>query len=189
MNTCRQPHNVAKLWQVVYRYLRSRGQSHLDAQDSAQEVFHQLMRRQRLGSFLEETASPSHLNNRLCLAAKRLLVDQYRRENAQKRGSARMKSEEDLEAIPSQWPAPDESLAEKETRHHIESSLAQLGQEMEARGQGSTFDALKPFFQEHEVPPSHASVAKRLSQNEANVRVIASRMRRRLRVLALEAAS
>jgi RNA polymerase sigma factor (sigma-70 family) len=174
-------------WRPLYAYVRRSGHSIEDAQDLTQSFFSRLIEKDYL-----QHVDPSLGKFRAFLLAslKNFLANEWRREQAQKRGGdAQMLSIEDMTRAEDAL-AGALSLTETPERLYernwalavLERTTARLAEEFAAAGKARVFELLKPYLAGDRNTP-YAQSAAELGISEVTARVAVHRMRGRFRDL------
>jgi len=170
-------------WYPVYAYLRTRGSTPLDAQDLAQSFFLHLLDSQTLA---KATPERGRFRCFLRVAVERFLVDQWRHEQAQKRGGAvrfvswnqdwaeRHYRRHGLAAL-----TPDRLFDRSWALTLLQRVLDRLQAELIGLGKGPLFDHLKERLLDDGDSPPYAEIAQRLGASETSLRTTVCRLRHR----------
>ncbi|MCA9060036.1 MAG: sigma-70 family RNA polymerase sigma factor [Planctomycetaceae bacterium] len=181
-------------WYPLYAYARRSGRSADDAADVTQSFFAQLLERPLL-----ESADPEFGRFRTFLLTvfKRFLINDFQRQQAQKRGGGvatisidSATGEQQYRHEPaSNWTAED--LYERRWALTLLSlTMERLEQEYRERGKLRLFELCRPHLAGSEGKLTCAETGRELKLTEAAVRVTVHRMRARFReLLAAEIAS
>lgn len=175
-----------KYWYPLYVYVRRRGYSHAEGQDLTQEFFSRLLEgnlvrlakreRGKFRSFLL-----SSLNN--------FLINEWKKERAQKRGGGRVTFFSELEGADERWrldaalrTEPEEAFDESWALAVLRQAFARLHAEWTGQGREDLFQKLKPFLLGDADGP-YREVARHVGVSEGAIKVGVHRLRRRLREL------
>ena len=170
----------------LYVYARAVNTTHHDAEDLVQGFFHHLLGRDFLAGVGPEKG---RFRSFLLKSFDNYRRDQHDKANAQKRGGGQElvpldHTESDLDTPPpvdaNTVPASleyDRAWA----RTVLANALARLEQEAEPTGHQAVCHALEPMLCDDEDAPSYRRLAEELRMTEGAVRVVAHRLRVRLR--------
>ena len=177
-------------WRPLYGFVRRTGYSAEDAQDLTQSFFAHLLEKHAL-----RHVDPSFGRFRAFLLAsiKNFLTNEWRRDNALKRGGGvNLVSLDEMAQAERVWSAePAESMTPDRVYERgwalalLARAAARLEAEFQAAGKGHIFQRLKPYLT-GDGTASYAEVASALEMNEVTVRVSVHRMRGRFRDLLRE---
>ncbi|HEY9174732.1 MAG TPA: sigma-70 family RNA polymerase sigma factor [Verrucomicrobiae bacterium] len=177
-------------WYPLYAYVRHRGHEPADAQDLTQEFFAHLLERPWLDGV---HPSKGKFRSFLLASMKHFLANEWRRGQAQKRGSGRTLfslealAAGDLKNIePSHHETPDRAFEHHWANAVFDQALARLRSEYTDVGKGALFDSLKGCLKADEGQSNYAEVAKQFGMSRAAVKKAAQRLRERCRVLLRE---
>ncbi len=173
-------------WHPLYFYIRRRSNSLHEAQDMTQAFFERLLENRTLAN-----ADPDRGRFRafLLTACKRFLANEWKKENAIKRGGGRRALSLDFDAAEDRYAIEAEESLTPEIVYEqqwaitlLGSVLEQLASEFDSRGKREQFEVLKPFLSGSRSL-THAEAAAKLDMQEGAVKVAAHRMRTRYREL------
>jgi len=173
----------ATYWRPLYTYVRHSGRSVEDAQDLTQSFFFRLLERD---SLRHVDPALGKFRSFLLVSMKNFLANEWRREQAWKRGgSAQLLSLEDLTRAEKHYAA---DVARPETPEQVyernwalallQRAVAQLEKEFKAAGKDHVFQALQPYLT-GDRDGQYGPVAAELRISEVSVRVAVHRMRGR----------
>lgn len=174
---------ITRYWKPLYLYARGRGFSADDAEDATQEFMAQLMNRDWLSR-----ADPAKGRFRTFLLStwKQFLVDQYRKQNAQRRGGRLRRwsidsglANEIPESIASSPLEADRSFMRAWAEAVLHSAKQQLGDEYARRGDSAVFQALSEFLVTPIDHQEYERLARQLSLSPNALRVALHRVRKR----------
>jgi|ERR1035437_3466493 RNA polymerase sigma-70 factor (ECF subfamily) len=178
----------ANYWRPLYAYVRRSGRSIEDAQDLTQSFFLHLLERNGL-RHVEPTRGKFRAFLLACL--NNFLTNQWRRENAGKRGGAvRFLSAADLSRAEEHYasglatPESPERVYERNwALALLQRTMERLTEEFAAAGKSHVFEALKPRLTGDGDGAAYAELSAALGMSEVGVRVTVHRMRGRFRGL------
>ena len=174
-------------WYPLYAYVRRRGQSPEDAQDSTQAFFARLLERNWVG---QADQQKGRFRSFLLSAMNHFLADEWDKARAQKRGGG-------LAPIPLQFdvaetryshePAdnvtPEHSYERRWALTLLDEVLRRLRSEYEQDGRGELFAALHPCLVGDRSSQPYAELAVKLGISEGTVKSAVHRLRQRYRQL------
>ena len=179
-------------WVPVYCYIRSRDRKHQDAEDLTQAFFAQLLQRE---TFAKADKNRGKLRAYLIVAIKRHLINCDRHDSRLKRGGP--KHADPSTDLPIDSPVaveganqifqqgavhsdtPETHFEKRWATTIIETSLAKLKGDYEAKGQGELFDAIRPFISLRAHIGDQGEVAGKLGMKIGAFRMAISRLRER----------
>jgi RNA polymerase sigma factor (sigma-70 family) len=172
-------------WFPLYAYARRCGQSPPDAQDLTQEFFCRLLEKRWLDSADREKGK---LRTFLVVAFKNFMMNEWRRNSAQRRGAGQASITLDTEFAESRQAAaisptlaPDEMFDQQWALTLLDLTVNRLRAEFADAGKPGDFDALKDCLMAERGAIDYATVATRLGLNEGAARVAVHRLRKRFR--------
>jgi RNA polymerase sigma-70 factor (ECF subfamily) len=170
-------------WYPLYAYVRSRGFSPEDAEDTTQAFFCQLLEK---GSFSRADRQRGKFRFFLLGALKKFLSDQLDKAMALKRGGGQkpisfdaQAAEERFKIEPVEALTPDRIFERRWGLTLLERAMLRLKAEYLAAGKQPLFEALEPFLSGAEDLPSYSRVAAGLGLTEAAVKSALHRLRQR----------
>jgi len=171
-------------WPPVYSYLRRRGQSPADAEDTTQAFFAHLL----AGDFFDRPDPARGRFRGYLVGALRQFVDHaHARENAQKRGGGvtfvgltELDSEREYAAIDPAPLDPSEAYELSWAVTLLGTALRRLEEEQRAAGRGAVFVALKHLLHASPSPGDYERASATLGTSRATVAVWLHRLTRRL---------
>jgi RNA polymerase sigma-70 factor (ECF subfamily) len=170
-------------WYPLYAYMRRRGLSPEDAQDSVQGFFSSLLAGGSLGGVGPEKGL---FRTFLLTAANHFLANQWRASAALKRGGnvsfvplGNTGPEELYQAEPSTDATPERLYERRCALALLDQTLEQLNHEARAAGKSELFEALKPFITDKTDSGDYPAIAARLGMSEVAIRVAVHRLRHR----------
>lgn len=177
----------AAYWYPVYAYVRRHGRDADEAQDLTQSFFARLLENNDVEAARRERGK---FRSFLLGALKHFLANEWRREQAQKRGGNVTITSLDLNDAEMRYarePASRERTPEQVYDRRwaltlLDNVLRQLGREMSADGKAALFDKLKVYLTgDAAAAPSYADAAKHLDMTEGSIKVAVHRLRQRYR--------
>lgn len=188
-DTTRAQAALAKLcqtyWYPLYAYIRRRGHSPEDAQDSTQEFFSRLL----AGNWLS-AADPAKGRFRtfLLTALNRFLANEWDHARAQKRGGGAVAVPLDTAMAESRYGAdpgnaltPDRLYDRQWALTLLDRALTRLEAEHQRLGKAAEFAVLSPALTAERGDIPYATMATQLGLNEAATRMAVHRLRKRFR--------
>ena len=171
-------------WQPLYAYARHAGKSPHDAQDLTQEFFCRLLEKNWLDAARRDRGK---LRTFLIVALKRLMLNEWDKASARRRGGGLAPvafdtafAESRLAADPRPL-APDEAFDRQWALTLIDLTLHRLRTEFAVAGRSADYDALKHCLLAVRGTIDYAAVAQQLGANEGAARVAVHRLRKRFR--------
>jgi len=178
-------------WQPVYTYIRTWRHSPEEAEDLTQSFLADFIERD---SFAGLDAEGGRFRSWILAALKNFLIDDHRARTRIKRGGGvvhlsidRDLGEEWLGAPQAAGAAPDVIFDRRWVAGILEGSLTQLREQCVKEGKQRNFEVLVPLIAGMDHRASYADAALALGISEGNARVVAFRLRKRLRALVREA--
>lgn len=172
-------------WYPLYAFARRLGRSPEDAQDLTQGFFSHVLEHNLFAAAKPELGK---LRTFLLTTFRRYIGDVQERDSAQKRGGGGEVLSLDVIAGEEKygWELADastpESLFERSWAVSvIKNAIASLGADEEAAGRGREFKEVESFLSPEGGTDDYAAVAGRLGQNEAAIRQMVSRLRKKFR--------
>ena len=177
-------------WYPLYAFLRRRGFAPHDAEDLTQGFFVKLLHDE---TFSAAQSDKGRLRTFLLCSMDRHLVDQQRRQSAQKRGGGKqiiafeeLRAEERYAHEPQDQRDPEWLFTRAWAQLLIESVRNKLRVTFIETGRAGDFETLLPFLLWEDAPPSYREVAQQLDASETAVRLLVFRMRAKFRELLRE---
>lgn len=174
-------------WQPLYAYLRRRGLSSHDAQDTTQGFFALLLDK---GTIARANPRRGRFRSFLLASLKNFLANERRKAGAQKRGAGRHLLSFDFEAgerqlaiEPAHHLTPEKLYERRWALLLLESVLKKLREEYRAAGKETLFAELQAQLASDRDTTPYAAIADKLGTSEGAVKVAAHRLRRRYREL------
>lgn len=174
----------AAYWYPLYAYVRGTGRSPHDAQDLTQEFFARLLAQDWLQVVLP---GKGRFRTFLLVAMKRFLLNEWRRDTAQKRGGGSPPLSLDAEAAEYRFAAepplaPDELYERRWAMTLLTEALERLQAEFRLAAKEEEFLRLKEWLAADRGAIPYAQVAQALGATEGAARVAVHRMRKRFRL-------
>lgn len=174
-------------WFPLYAYVRRRGYSKEDAEDLTQAFFARFLEKNYLAGL---DAERGRFRAFLLAALKHFLINDWKKSQRVKRGGGEKLLSLDWQSADTQFqvasaaePSPDKAFDREWALTLLGKVIAGLQSECEAEGRGSQFAELKIFLTAGKGAMPHAEAAARLDLDEAAVRVLVHRLRKRYREL------
>lgn len=172
-------------WYPLYAFVRSKGNSHNQAEDLTQGFFAHLLQNERL-----QTSDPNRgrFRNFLKSSMTNFMTQQWRHEAAQKRGGGKPVVSIDFSNAelrysnePSHELTPERLFDRRWALTLLEQAIHELSADYEMSQQQELFNELRcHLIQELSAP--YLAIARRLSMSESAVKVAAFRMREKYRL-------
>jgi RNA polymerase sigma factor (sigma-70 family) len=177
-------------WRPIYAFLRRRGHSPEEAEDTTQGFFAELLKRRSLSAVRKEKG---RLRSFLLGALKYFLANEQRRAMAVKRGTGHrlipleeLRADEEIRMEPAD-PTTAEMIYERRWALTVlERVLSRLKDEYFAADNAALFESLKELLPGEPGSPSHAEIAVRLGMSENAARQAFYRFRQRYQALLRE---
>jgi len=170
-------------WYPLYAYVRGSGRSPHDAQDLTQEFFARLLALDWL-----RVAAPEKGRFRtfLLVTIKRFLMNEWRRDMAQKRGAGNQPLSLDAAEAEHRFAAepplaPDELYERRWAMTLLDESLKRLEQEFTRAGRAGDFNCLKEWLTAERGEIPYQQIAAALGATEGAARVAVHRLRKQFR--------
>ena len=174
-------------WYPLYAYVRRCGKSPDDAQDITQEFFRRLLEKHWLANADREKG---RLRTFLVSALKHLMVKEWRRASAQRRGGGRPHMPMDTAFAESRYAADtavhleaDDVFDRQWALTLLDLTLRRLEAEFTTAGKARDFAVLKSFLAVTHEAIDYDSAASRLGVSAGAARVAVHRLRKRFREL------
>lgn len=171
-------------WYPIYAYARRKGLPPADAEDLTQEFFARVLERK---SFAALSRDGGKFRSFLLRAVDRLIVDEWRKAVAQKRGSGKIVSVESGEAETRFLREPIDTRTPEVLFNHAFalSLLERVYQQVKAEfaGGDDLFEALKPCLLGAKSDAPYAELAERLGLTEGAIKTHVHRLRAGFRTL------
>jgi DNA-directed RNA polymerase specialized sigma24 family protein len=174
-------------WYPLYAYVRRKGHSPHEAQDLTQEFFSLLL----AGEWLVGVdRSKGKFRSFLLAAMNHLLLNEYHRARAQKRGGGAphfsldaITAEDRYRIEPVDQLAPDKLFERRWAETLLDRVVARLREEWDGRERAQAFEDLKVFLLDVKGTVSFEEVANRLGVTVVTVKSAVQKLRRRYREL------
>lgn len=170
-------------WYPLFAFLRRRGLSADDAQDTTQAFFLHIIEGEMLTRASEEKG---RFRSYLLGSLQNFLTNQYRREHTQKRGGGHaivsfdaMEAEERFAHEPVDAMTPETQFERSWAFALLERVIVRLGQDYEQAGRKALFDKLQPFLAGKAQMGGYDDLGRELAMSPGAVAVAIHRMRRR----------
>jgi len=174
-------------WYPLYVFLRRQGKSAEDAEDLTQAFFGHMLEKNAL-----RNADPDRGRFRtfLLTSLKNFVTDQWKKDNAVKRGGGARLIELDAEVAENRYryePVerldPEKLFERRWAMTLIEEVLGQLEAEYSLKGKADLFRAIQPFLMDKKTEIPQTELATRLGMKEATLNTEVFRLRARYREL------
>jgi RNA polymerase sigma-70 factor (ECF subfamily) len=170
-------------WYPLYAYVRRQGHSESDAQDLTQSFFARLLERKYLRL---ADRNQGRFRTFLLTSLKHFLINDWKKENREKRGAGQRALSLDEEMAESRFAAEPAIAQPADTLYDrgwaallLERALAALKAEFERSGKLDIFERFKVCVLTEQGDLSYAKLALELGMKENAVRVAAHRLRQR----------
>ena len=174
-------------WYPLYAYVRMQNHSFSDAQDLTQEFFARLVERKSLRLADRQRG---RFRTFLLTSLKHFLINEWNKDNCQKRGGGVQfismdgdTTESRFQAEPADHRSPEKAYERRWALVVLSRVLDQLEAEFAVAEKCEVFAELKPFLTGEGNESSYADIATRLGMTEGNLKVTIHRLRRRYREL------
>ena len=180
-------------WPPLYAYLRRQGHSVEQAQDLTQGFFANFLERQSLRA---ADSTRGRFRSFLLTALKRYVINEYKREGANRRGGQHVHFALDFESAEhtyslerSTQDTPERVFDRKWASITLDRALERLHKECSQAGKSAQAAALMPYLTDVGELPSYQNIGAELGLTESAVKVAVHRLRQRLgAILRLEVA-
>ena len=174
-------------WFPLYAYVRRQGHTIEDAQDFTQAFFARLLERKSLRL---ADSKRGRFRTFLLTSLKHFLINEWKKNNCEKRGGGRPLISLDAEATETRFQAepaddrtPDKAFDRRWAIIVLDRVLNQLQAEFAAGERGQLFEELKSCLTGEDNEGTYAEIGRRLGMTEGNLKVTIHRLRRRYREL------
>lgn len=177
-------------WPAIYAFARKKGHRPADAEDLTQRFLIELIGRDSFGGLSEQQG---RFRSWLLACLHNFLRKDWRDQNCAKRGGGKLPVSIDrelgeawLERSASDDASPDLIFDRRWAAGILERAIGSLARSYERDGKSEVFRAISPTITGAGEPRSYLEIGRELGISEANARVAAFRMRKRLRRLIRE---
>ena len=174
-------------WFPLYAYVRRRGHTKADAEDSVQAFFARFLAKNYLAGL---SAERGRFRAFLLASLKNFLTNEWKKSQRLKRGGGDTILSLDWETADTKFqvastsePSPDKAFDREWAVALLAHVIDRLRAECEADGKARQFDQLKIFLTAGKGAVPHADIATSLNMDAGAVRVAAHRLRKRYREL------
>ncbi len=174
-------------WFPLYAYVRRRGHTREDAEDSVQAFFARFLEKNYLAGL---SAERGRFRAFLLASLKHFLINEWKKSQRLKRGGGAENLSLDWESADTKFqvaatdePTPDKAFDREWALALLAKVIGRLQSECAADGKAKLFGHLKIFLTAGKGALSHADAARALGMDETAVRVAVHRLRKRYRVL------
>ena len=174
-------------WFPLYAYVRRRGHSKADAEDSVQAFFARFLAKNYLEGL---SAERGRFRAFLLASLKNFLINEWKKSQRLKRGGGDTVLSLDWETADTKFqvadttePSPDKAFDREWAVTLLATVIERLRAEWDDDGKATQFDQLKIFLTAGKGAVPHADVARTLGMDEGAVRVVVHRLRKRYREL------
>ena len=174
-------------WFPLYAYVRRRGHTKADAEDSVQAFFARFLAKNYLEGL---SAERGRFRAFLLAALKNFLANEWKKSQRLKRGGGAATLSLDWETADTKFqvaaaaePSPDKAFDREWALALLAKVIERLQAECVVEGKAKLFESLKVFLAAGKGESAHGEVAKSLGMEEGAVRVAVHRLRKRYRQL------
>jgi RNA polymerase sigma-70 factor (ECF subfamily) len=174
-------------WFPLYAYVRRRGHTKEDAEDSVQAFFARFLAKNYLEGL---SAERGRFRAFLLASLKHFLINEWKKSQRLKRGGGEANLSLDWETADTKFqvaatnePSPDKTFDREWALALLAKVIERLQKECEEDGKAKLFGQLKIFLTAGKDESSHAEAARNLGMDETAVRVAVHRLRKRYRQL------
>jgi len=174
-------------WFPLYAYVRRRGHSKEDAEDSTQAFFARLLEKNHFAGL---DSQKGKFRAFLLAALKHFLANEWDKARAQKRGGGAVHLSLDWRTADTQFqvaaanePSPDRVFDREWALALLGKVIERLQSECAAEGRAALFEQLKNFLTTERRETAAREAAESLGLEESTVRVAVHRLRKRYRQL------
>lgn len=178
-----------RYWPAIYSFLRRQNHRPAEAEDLTQGFFSHLLEENGLA---RADRTKGRFRSFLLGALRRFLVDELRRNGAQKRGHGKLVLALDFGAVEALYLeeadpglTPEQQYDRRWATTVLETAFAELLAEFRAAGQAARFEELKRYLSEAGVGADYAAVGVRLCLKPKAVSAAVTRLRERFRELVM----
>lgn len=169
-------------WYPIYAYIRRRGASPEDAEDLTQEFFARLLQR----NFLEGiTREGGKFRSFLLTAVNRFLCNEWRRNQAEKRGGGKVlvsldrQAEDRYRLEPVDEMTPEKLFERRWAFTLLDEVMGCIRDEYAHAGRATLFKRLQPYITGGADLPGYGAIAPTLGMSETAVKTAVHRLRAR----------
>ena len=177
-------------WFPLYAYVRRRGHSKEDAEDSVQAFFARFLEKNYLAGL---SAERGRFRAFLLAALKHFLINEWKKSQRIKRGGGEKNLSLDWQTADTKFqvaatsePSPDKAFDREWALALLAKVIERLQNECAADGKAKLFEQLKIFLTAGNGETAQRETAKALGLEEGAVRVAIHRLRKRYRILLRE---
>ncbi len=174
-------------WFPLYAYVRRRGHTKEDAEDSVQAFFARFLAKNYLASL---SAERGRFRAFLLASLKHFLINEWKKSQRLKRGGGEKLLSLDWQTADTKFqvaatnePSPDKAFDREWALALLAKVIGRLQKECEADGKARLFEQLKTFLTAGKGETAQSETAKILGMEEGAVRVAVHRLRKRYRQL------
>ena len=174
-------------WFPLYAYVRRRGHTKEDAEDSVQAFFARFLAKNYLEGL---SAERGRFRAFLLASLKHFLINEWKRSQRLKRGGGEKNLSLDWQTADTKFqvaatnePSPDKAFDREWAVALLAKVIERLQRECEAEGKAKLFEQLKIFLTAGRAESAQGEVAKVLGMEEVAVRGAVHRLRKRYRAL------
>ena len=174
-------------WFPLYAYVRRRGHTKADAEDSVQAFFARFLAKNYLEGL---SAERGRFRAFLLASLKNFLINEWKKSQRIKRGGGETTLSLDWETADTKFqvadstePSPDKAFDREWAVTLLATVIERLRAEWDDDGKAKQFEQLKIFLTAGKGAVAHADVARSLGMDEGTVRVVVHRLRKRYREL------
>ena len=174
-----------RYWYPIYAFIRRKGYDREDAEDLAQGFFQRML---ESDSFQRAEESRGRLRTFLLGSLEHFLIDDLRKQSAQKRGGGQTVvsiDEKNADGAylrePQDGVDPAQLFEKSWARELLARAIGKIREDYEKRGKEDVFDSLQEFIGWQEKDVAYREVALRLGVKEGALRVAIFRLRQRFR--------
>lgn len=181
---------MRRYWLPLYSFARRQGLSNQDAEDATQEFLCGIVHGKLLDS-----ADPSkgRFRSYLLSAWKRFLIDQFRKQNSERRGGEAVTislnfdvGEQHWLAMQSREPDPDRIFMRSWATSLLEEAKTRLQADYNRRNRQALFEVLQPWLTQSPTAVDYKQLGMQLNSSASTVKVALHRLRTRFGTLLRE---
>jgi RNA polymerase sigma-70 factor (ECF subfamily) len=174
-------------WFPLYAYVRRRGHTKEDAEDSVQAFFARFLAKNYLAGL---NAERGRFRAFMLASLKHFLINEWKKSQRLKRGGGEKNLSLDWQTADTKFqvaatnePSPDKAFDREWAVALLAKVIERLQKECETDGKAKLFGQLKIFLTTDKGETAQAKVAKKLVMDESTARVAIHRLRKRYRKL------